>query len=530
MRKLWKALCFILCFNFCVQADDEKVIPYPVIFIPGFGSASYAFGYYSDGHWDNSLIKYLTENASYRFGASFYWPEDHREYGDLVAWAPVGSQSQFNIPVNVYSRYALRGDLYTLTFSVENQIRGKTFIDMAEDLAVVVDAVKRINNVSKVILVGRSKGGLVAKAYLQNPEYEKRQDVAMFISLGTAFLGSEIAEAFVVALNEALIENYPFNNFLRSVHNRTLKYFVRAFVGSYLQPYWKEITIEDLCPLAAEELVNSSTRFAPLPNDVAYCCLIYQDIVHDPFEPGNFPEYIKTFDSEGKIAELNNSFLLDIVTDRGGDSVVNVLSQNLRHTRAGWELGPEKIMVLYCGAVSSSVFYPLHLAENRLPVTYSQFRRAMLWYLKTRQPTLIDTPTITPTPTHTPTSTPTLTPTPTNTPTPTLTPTPLAGTDIDGPAYLEKLKAVVKENWNPPNDRWLGIIFWREEYIRTKVSFTIQRDGTITDVRVTEGSGWSDMDKSAIEAIQKSSPFLPLPIGYSEPSFELNWSFTLYLR
>ncbi len=50
---------------------------------------------------------------------------------------------------------------------------------------------------------------------------------------------------------------------------------------------------------------------------------------------------------------------------------------------------------------------------------------------------------------------------------------------------------------------------------RVYVSFDIRRDGTITDVQVTQSSGVPEVDRSALRAVLASNPLAPLPPGYS---------------
>lgn len=57
-----------------------------------------------------------------------------------------------------------------------------------------IDRAKKAANASKVILIGHSMGGLVARSYIQSPEYPARNDVARLITLGTPHRGS--AEAY----------------------------------------------------------------------------------------------------------------------------------------------------------------------------------------------------------------------------------------------------------------------------------------------------------------------------------------------
>jgi periplasmic protein TonB len=50
---------------------------------------------------------------------------------------------------------------------------------------------------------------------------------------------------------------------------------------------------------------------------------------------------------------------------------------------------------------------------------------------------------------------------------------------------------------------------------RVYVTFNIQRDGTVTDVKVAQSSGNGDVDRSALRAVIASNPLGPLPSDYS---------------
>lgn len=57
------------------------------------------------------------------------------------------------------------------------------------------------------------------------------------------------------------------------------------------------------------------------------------------------------------------------------------------------------------------------------------------------------------------------------------------------------------------------------------ISFTIHADGSISDLRVRESSGFDTFDLAALRAVQNAAPFAPLPRAYtiSQTSLEVNW-------
>ena len=91
---------------------------------------------------------------------------------------------------------------------------------------------------------------------------------------------------------------------------------------------------------------------------------------------------------------------------------------------------------------------------------------------------------------------------------------------VDLGPYLAELRRRVKRNWkpsNPTNNRY------------TVLAFTIHRSGRITGLRVVQSSGSKLVDKEAIQAIQRATPFAPLPKNYPNDRFSLDFSFNIYV-
>ena len=63
---------------------------------------------------------------------------------------------------------------------------------------------------------------------------------------------------------------------------------------------------------------------------------------------------------------------------------------------------------------------------------------------------------------------------------------------------------------------------------RTYVTFEIKRDGTITDVQITQSSGIAEVDRSALRAILASNPLPPLPSDYSGGSINVQFYFDFH--
>ncbi len=63
---------------------------------------------------------------------------------------------------------------------------------------------------------------------------------------------------------------------------------------------------------------------------------------------------------------------------------------------------------------------------------------------------------------------------------------------------------------------------------RVYMTYVIERDGTIKDVEITQGSGVPEVDRSALRAILASSPLPPLPSDYSGNSVNVQFYFDFH--
>lgn len=79
--------------------------------------------------------------------------------------------------------------------------------------------------------------------------------------------------------------------------------------------------------------------------------------------------------------------------------------------------------------------------------------------------------------------------------------------------YIDQLLSAIDAKWARPP---LG------DDVRAIISFRIERDGGITDLEVTESSGYNSFDLAALRAVQNASPFPPLPRAYRHDSLGVN--------
>ena len=96
------------------------------------------------------------------------------------------------------------------------------------------------------------------------------------------------------------------------------------------------------------------------------------------------------------------------------------------------------------------------------------------------------------------------------------------GGDFSGrfPSYVDAVRNRISSNWLQstvdPTVRWAP---------RADFSFTVLRDGSVTNVQMLQSSGNRSIDNSALRAIQSSSPMSPLPSNYSGSSVTVEFWF-----
>jgi TonB family protein len=85
------------------------------------------------------------------------------------------------------------------------------------------------------------------------------------------------------------------------------------------------------------------------------------------------------------------------------------------------------------------------------------------------------------------------------------------------PWYINNIIQKVERYWTPSTEN---------RKISIKVSFTVSRDGTASDIRIVESSGNSSLDNLAIRAVTLASPFGRMPPAFADDRLELQM--TLY--
>lgn len=95
--------------------------------------------------------------------------------------------------------------------------------------------------------------------------------------------------------------------------------------------------------------------------------------------------------------------------------------------------------------------------------------------------------------------------------------------DVDGVdfnPYMNTMYSSIKKNWHPTENSDAG---------KVVVSYKIKRDGTIIEPKIVSSTNKA-LNKSAIEAIKKSSPLQPLPKKCKKDLIEVSFTFSYKLK
>ncbi len=87
--------------------------------------------------------------------------------------------------------------------------------------------------------------------------------------------------------------------------------------------------------------------------------------------------------------------------------------------------------------------------------------------------------------------------------------------------YRTTMVNLIRSQWRRPVTPGLT------DPLRCSVSFVIARTGTVSDVTMSAGSGFSALDLSAVRAVSEASPLPPLPYQFTAPSIHAELVFEL---
>ncbi len=95
--------------------------------------------------------------------------------------------------------------------------------------------------------------------------------------------------------------------------------------------------------------------------------------------------------------------------------------------------------------------------------------------------------------------------------------------DVDGVdfnSYMNTMYSSIKKNWHPTENSGAG---------KVVISYKIKRDGTIIEPQIVSSTNKA-LNKSAIEAIKKSSPLQQLPKKCKKDLIEVSFTFNYNLE
>lgn len=82
--------------------------------------------------------------------------------------------------------------------------------------------------------------------------------------------------------------------------------------------------------------------------------------------------------------------------------------------------------------------------------------------------------------------------------------------------YMRELQRRIKRNWDPPKGN---------ESKRVVLIFKVSKDGRLKSLRVYKSSGVVEADKAAINAVELTAPFSPLPPEYKGSDIDIQFTF-----
>ena len=87
--------------------------------------------------------------------------------------------------------------------------------------------------------------------------------------------------------------------------------------------------------------------------------------------------------------------------------------------------------------------------------------------------------------------------------------------DISFGPYMSKIQEKIKQRWRPPKG---------SESKRIVVFFSINRDGSLSNLKISQTNATSLANDAALNAIRNAAPFAALPVG-SPPSIDIEFTF-----
>ena len=87
--------------------------------------------------------------------------------------------------------------------------------------------------------------------------------------------------------------------------------------------------------------------------------------------------------------------------------------------------------------------------------------------------------------------------------------------DMSFGPYMSKIQERIKQRWRPPKG---------SESRRIVVFFSINRDGSLANLKIVKSNGNALADQAAMDAVRNAAAFPALPIG-SPPTIDIEFTF-----
>ena len=99
--------------------------------------------------------------------------------------------------------------------------------------------------------------------------------------------------------------------------------------------------------------------------------------------------------------------------------------------------------------------------------------------------------------------------------------------------FFNRVKQAVAENWDPmrearPRDPDGSRYFFKDR--TTVLAVTLDDKGSVTAIKVAQGSGLPFLDQSAIEAFERAQPFMNPPQGLADAHGEIRFTFGFHIE
>ncbi|MEW6620657.1 MAG: alpha/beta fold hydrolase [bacterium] len=271
MKKFNLCILLLCILNSKVSAEEftwgscTTYAPYPVLFIHGINANSLT--------WDTAT-KELEKYFGYR------WVQFNKPTEPITKEKPAVTydETKPNAPQNKVVKHYLEAFDYggEDTVGSTKALKGN-YTELVEEIEKVLKAYYGEDKwqEGKLILVGHSQGGLIARDYLQrNPDNAKY--IKRLVTIGTPHYGSHwLANISAMAMQDPSLSPGTKPNWLGKI----IKAFDQTFRNNIKAVERGDAAVKDLLPNS--EYLKELNRLS-IPKDIEYVCLVGQVAIPGP--------------------------------------------------------------------------------------------------------------------------------------------------------------------------------------------------------------------------------------------------------